>query len=913
MKITHKLTICFLVFAILLWSMGYLIVDIKDNEIEKAYIENTGTLASEVLTMIDKDIHNKIEVFQAYSQDLILRDAVLRSNHTYQISGNPFDAITKDEKEGMLSGVRATPYEESLLNSRLSEELREKAEFYKNKYGYSVFPKIFVLNIYGSVLAMTEYVGEYNYQDKQWWKSTLNEGLYVKDVQYDKNDDMYFVDIGLRIDDENGEVIGAMNVRLNIEEMINIVKNIGSYESTGIMETRLITRDNNLIYSKSKDKRGLEKVEDVLEFNHVEHKSELNAGHHFENEHICVHVHSEGFKDFKGLGWTLLIGSDSAKVFSPVSELRNQVWYVSVCVTLLVVIMGYLMHTVISRPIEKLREAVKKIGTGNLDVDIDLSSNDEIGQLAKTFKNMASDLKKVTVSRNDLITEIESRKMAEDRIYKSRTDWENTFNTIPDMITIHDSDFNIINANTAAKEVLELPAFGATTDLKCYQYYHGDDLRPDKCMSCQTSKTKEASTFEMFEPHLNKHVEVRSVPKFSNDGDFTGVIHIVRDISNNKRAEDKIQNQVKRLNALRSVEKAITTTFDLDVTLDILLDQILALLNIDAAAVLLLDQHTNMLEYSVSKGFSSDALRYTKLGLGESNAGLAAMERRIINIQDLNKDRGNFDRSRDFREEGFVSYLAVPLIAKDQIKGVLELFHRSPLDTDSEWQDFLETIANQAATAIDNSVLFDGLQRSNRELTLAYDSTIEGWARALDMRDKETEGHSRRVTEMTILTALKLGIKEDEILNIRWGALLHDIGKMGVPDSILLKPGKLTDEEWVIMRLHPVKAYDMLYPIKHLRSSIDIPYCHHEKWDGTGYPRGLKGEEIPLSARIFAIVDVWDALSSDRPYRSAWPREKVVDHILSLSGTHFDPEMIKVFSSMDWSDIYHPDQQEEKV
>jgi putative nucleotidyltransferase with HDIG domain len=176
----------------------------------------------------------------------------------------------------------------------------------------------------------------------------------------------------------------------------------------------------------------------------------------------------------------------------------------------------------------------------------------------------------------------------------------------------------------------------------------------------------------------------------------------------------------------------------------------------------------------------------------------------------------------------------------------------------------------------------------------AYDTTIEGWSRALDLRDKETEGHTQRVTELAIKLATAFEINGDELAQVRWGALLHDIGKMGVPDDILLKPGALTEDEWVIMKKHPTYAFEMLSPIRYLRAAIDIPYCHHEKWDGTGYPRGLKGEQIPLTARIFAVVDVWDALCSDRPYRAAWPKEKVLAYIQSLSGTHFDPNVVKV-------------------
>ena len=183
----------------------------------------------------------------------------------------------------------------------------------------------------------------------------------------------------------------------------------------------------------------------------------------------------------------------------------------------------------------------------------------------------------------------------------------------------------------------------------------------------------------------------------------------------------------------------------------------------------------------------------------------------------------------------------------------------------------------------------------NAELMHAYDATIEGWSRALDLRDHETEGHSQRVTEMTLCLAVAAGLLPEELIHVRRGALLHDIGKMGVPDRILLKPGPLDDDEWRVMRRHPALAWEMLAPTEFLRPALDIPLCHHEKWDGTGYPQGLRGDEIPLPARLFAMVDVWDALISDRPYRKAWPRERVVDHLHSLAGTHFDPEIVPLF------------------
>jgi diguanylate cyclase (GGDEF)-like protein/PAS domain S-box-containing protein/putative nucleotidyltransferase with HDIG domain len=184
---------------------------------------------------------------------------------------------------------------------------------------------------------------------------------------------------------------------------------------------------------------------------------------------------------------------------------------------------------------------------------------------------------------------------------------------------------------------------------------------------------------------------------------------------------------------------------------------------------------------------------------------------------------------------------------------------------------------------------------STEELVKVYDAAVLGWCRLLTLRDEETEAHSERVTELTMRVAREMKMSDDKLVYVRWGALLHDIGKIGIPDRILSKPGPLTDEEREVMSHHPSIAYEMLAPISFLRPALTIPFCHHEKWDGTGYPRGIEGEDIPLEARIFALADVWDALRSDRPYRKRWPKVKVIEHVQSLIGTHFDPEVTKVF------------------
>ena len=287
-------------------------------------------------------------------------------------------------------------------------------------------------------------------------------------------------------------------------------------------------------------------------------------------------------------------------------------------------------------------------------------------------------------------------------------------------------------------------------------------------------------------------------PLRDEQGNITHFVSTGRDITERKRAEERIQTQLKRLAALREIDMAITGSLDLQLTLNVVLEQTTTQLGIDAASVLLLNPHSQTLTYAAGRGFRTDALQHTRLRLGEGFAGRAVLERQLIHIPDLRGRKTDFLRSPYFSAEGFVAYYVVPLIAKGEVKGVLEVFHRALYEADDEWRAFLETLAGQAAITLDNAMLFNDLQRSNTDLTLAYDATIEGWSHALDLRDKETEGHTQRVTELTERLARTMGLSEAELVHIRRGALLHDIGKMGVPDHILLKPDKLTGEEWAL-------------------------------------------------------------------------------------------------------------------
>ena len=354
------------------------------------------------------------------------------------------------------------------------------------------------------------------------------------------------------------------------------------------------------------------------------------------------------------------------------------------------------------------------------------------------------------------------------------------------------------------------------------------------------------------------------------------------------------ERRLRRLSALQTVNLAISTSLDLRVTLSILLDQVITQLQADAADILLFNPNTQQLESAAERGFRGTNVKRV-VHLGEGIAGRAAIERQIVSVPDLKQTAGYGAGMPCSAGDEFVACLAVPLLARGQIKGVLEIFQRAPHDPDREWLDFLQTLAELAAIAISNAAQFENLGRSNVELGVAFDAVIEGWARTLEMLEREPQGHALRVADLTLRLARALKVPETQFVHIRRGALLHDIGKLNVAESILLKPDRLTAKEWIEMRKHPLYAYELLAPIEYLKPALAIPYCHHEKWDGTGYPNGLAGEAIPLEARMFAVVDVWDALRSVRPYHAAWLPTKILQRIQTLGGTHFDSTVVAAF------------------
>ena len=588
-------------------------------------------------------------------------------------------------------------------------------------------------------------------------------------------------------------------------------------------------------------------------------------------------------------GATVVVGIPAAVVYGPANRaLAENLIGLTLLGMLSILVAWAGGNRFVLRPMRKLVEAAEHLGRGDLTTRTALPHDQsEFGQLALSFDSMAQALEVQEAGRRELTHALEAR----ERQYRLLFNEMRSAFALQEMLYDEQGapyDYCFLQVNPAFERMFGAPA-GLVEGKTARQLAPEFDDRWLETFA-RVVDTGKPAQYEDRATFVNKDLEVtvyRPEP-----GQFACMF---TDITARKAAEDKVQQHLRQLRALRTIDLAITSSLDPRVTFDVTLDQVTTHLAVDAASLLVFDRHTRTLNFGLGRGFRTDALRHTRLQIGHGLAGKAALDRQVLVVPDLAAAGGGLTVSPLFQQEGFLWYAAAPLLAKGEVKGVLEVFHRQPLEVDQEWLDFLETLAGQAAIAIDNAALVDELLRSNQELAQAYDTTLEGWAAALDLRDDETQGHSIRVTEMTLRLARELNVPPAELAHMRRGALLHDIGKIGIPDSILLKPGPLTDDEWEVMRRHPTYAHELLAPIAYLQPALDIPYSHHERWDGNGYPRRLAGETIPVAARIFAVVDVWDALSYDRPYRDAWPREDVLQYLRDQAGAHFDPKIVESF------------------
>ncbi|MFN2144373.1 MAG: HD-GYP domain-containing protein [Anaerolineales bacterium] len=369
-----------------------------------------------------------------------------------------------------------------------------------------------------------------------------------------------------------------------------------------------------------------------------------------------------------------------------------------------------------------------------------------------------------------------------------------------------------------------------------------------------------------------------------------------------EEANQELHDQlpINQLSALLKVSNALASSLEPQEILQIAINSVIELLNIETGAIYTLEEE-NLFLGATTPPLPVDfpeVLRFANLN-DHPHLRQAIQQKKHVYLRNARDEELSPEEQIVVDSRSLVSILYFPLLLKDQPIGAFIIGTTADVREFDECEiDLCKILSSQASYAIANAKLYKETQQALFSLTRAYDETLAGWSRMIDLRDHVTDAHTRRVTNLTINLARRMGIPEKDLDHIQKGALLHDIGKIGISDAILQKPGALTDDEWEIMRSHPGIAYEILSEIDYLKPALEIPYCHHEKWNGTGYPRKLKGKEIPLAARIFAIIDVYDALTSDRPYRKAWSHQKALDYIKGQSGEYFSPAVVDEFLEM---------------
>lgn len=388
-----------------------------------------------------------------------------------------------------------------------------------------------------------------------------------------------------------------------------------------------------------------------------------------------------------------------------------------------------------------------------------------------------------------------------------------------------------------------------------------------------------------------------------SDGSVIGIARIGEDITERRDAEEKLHASLEetrlhlsRLTALRQIDREIASDGHVQEKMQAILTTVQESLKVDAVGILLAEDSHSVVTLAATQGSFLEKYQFESLnGLDELLLRLHNLPQPLVFTDLSHASRPRWLHERLNGNTNYNLYVVAPLVSSGNLIGALEIFSSQKNKPDPEWLAHLQSLALQTAIALDSAEMIQRIESAKNELAIAYEATLIGWAKALELRDKDTKGHSERMMELAELLGKRMGMDETALRDLKRGTLLHDIGKMGVPDHILHKPGPLTDEEWIVMRQHPQFAYDLLHSIPYLASALEVPYCHHERWDGKGYPRGLSGENIPLSARIFTVMDVWDALIHTRPYRPAWTHEKAIEYIRTQAGIQFDPRVVEHF------------------
>jgi HD-GYP domain-containing protein (c-di-GMP phosphodiesterase class II)/HAMP domain-containing protein len=729
-----------------------------------------------------------------------------------------------------------------------------------------------------------------------------------------------FVDVAAPLYSRDGRLIGVLGAHLSWSWVANAERALRSQlPPERQIELRLVRADGMVLLGPGA------KEAQILTLASLADSVATTTGYRVEpwpdgGTYLTGYSRSRGHRTYPGLGWVVLVRQEAERAFAPATRLQWQLALggVAICALLIGAGAGVVGH--LTRPLRRIALAADRMRQGDPATHLPtVTGQDEVARTVAALSDLVGQLQyeqrraREHAARAEALVRVAARLSAHlDQREVCRAICDETAKALQaPIVTLRlyrpesDSLELVEGVGVSCEYVRTL----SVVPLRDYLFDPHGDVQVTCYADCgDMAASPSIHTLRRLGIHSGALVSLRRDDRFlgmlglkSEAGPIeldAGAHELLSGIAAqaalalaNAQAYADATLRLLQLQSLRRIDTAITTSNDLQATLAVALSEVCARLDADAAVVWRVDPVQHQLTLLATTGLDTSVGGAEAQPSEASYAAQAALER---TPQSLSLS-GSSASSRWPSAEGITFGYAMPLLAHNQVIGVLEVLRRESLQPTSEWVSFLETLAGQIAIAIAKADLFASLAQVNADLVAAYDTTLESWSRALDLRDKETEGHSQRVTAWAVRVARVIGLDEEAIIQMRRGALLHDIGKLGVPDAILLKPDKLDEREWAIMKLHTLYAQQLLSPIAFLQPALDIPIYHHERWDGSGYPYGLAGEAIPLAARIFAVIDVWDALVNERPYKPAWPAEQARAYLEQAVGTQFDPMLVAIF------------------
>ncbi len=747
--------------------------------------------------------------------------------------------------------------------------------------------EMFITDKQGFNIAMSNRTTDYWQADEEWWQQAASGKIYISPPLYDESSHYWALNIAVPVY-RNGNRTSFLGVVRGTIDITSLLEEIFDIEFGESGRGFFVSNDGKL-YSRMGESLDIRNVP-------ADFKADLDnlqdgwTGDFPDIDGIdtVAAIHNLDYEG-QNIGKILVLMKQSELKTILLSTIKENLLIATLLIVILSVI-GSLSANSILKVLNTLKKEVRLVAKG----DYSLSFSKSIA--TSTDPDIQSLVESVTSMR----TAVQSREKA---LTANEKKYRHLVETMNEGLLMLDEHGIVKYANPKISEMLDysLDEITGTTYLK----FISDNEKSDTALQWTLREDGFQHSYEtVLLKKSGEELPVLISPQrlVDEENAFSGSLAVVTDISRNKEVELTQQRKIEELASLRRIDTAILSGNNLKSVIQVILDQFKNELKADAVSVHIF--HPN-----------STRIRLSRAYIRDKKITCAKNEIHFRRIHEHNDDNTGCLYTADIEKQILWQKLAesdiktlyiAPILVGDKRKGIIEAAFCSPININDEWLSYFNALITQTAVGIEKTELVEVLQTRNKELQEAYLSTIKGWANALELRDEETRGHSERVVQMALDMAVKFGFSGEALEHFRNGALLHDIGKMGVPDGILLKPGKLTEEEWVIMKKHPVFAYNLLKSIPFLSDALEIPYYHHERWDGSGYPHGLQGQAIPLSARIFAVVDVWDALTSDRPYRPAWSRETTSKYLLDNRGIQFDPQVVDAFLDM-INQHYEPD------